>query len=62
MEKVDNGMEDYTEVEDMVMDVVMDVVAKEDMVEGSMVLTHMSFLEGTKRLWHKLLYNLHING
>ena len=58
MEKVDNGMEDYTEVEDMVMDVVMDVVAKEDVVRGSVGITHMNSPGDAEHLWWKLLYIL----
>ena len=38
---------DDVEVEDMVGPMGMDVVSKEDVVEGAMVITHMNYPAGT---------------
>ena len=45
------GAAEYTEVEDMVVSVVMGVVTGEDVVEGAMVITHMNSSAGTEHLW-----------
>ena len=50
-----------TEVEVMVVAVVMAVVAEEDVVEGAMVKTHMNFPAGAERSWQSLVYTLHTN-
>ena len=58
----DAGATDDTEVEDMVLSVVVDVVGGEDVVEGDMVITHINFPAGTEHLCQNLLFILHING
>ena len=50
-----------TEVELMVVAVVMSVVAKEDVVEGAMVKTHINLPEGAEDSWKKLVYILQNN-
>ena len=56
------GATEDTEVEVMVVSMVMDVVAEEDVVEGYTVKTHMNLPAGTENLHQKLVYNLKING
>ena len=48
--EVPAGAEEDTEVEVMVMSVVMSVVAEEDLVEGAMVITHVNSPSGTEHL------------
>ena len=55
------GAAEYTEVDFMVVAVVMDVVAEEDVVEGAMVKTHINFPEVMKHFCKKLVYTLHTN-
>ena len=45
----------------MVVDMVVDVVAEDDMMEGAMVITHMNSPAGTEHSWQKLFYTLHTN-
>ena len=42
----------------MVMDAVMDVVAKYFMLEGAMVETHANFPAGAEYLWQTIVYTL----
>ena len=53
---------DDTYVDKMVVPTVVYVVAKEDVVEGDMVITHKNSPAGTGHLWHKLMYTLQTNG
>ena len=50
--------EEDTEVKVMVVVMFMTVVAKEDLVEGSMVKTHINFPAGTENSRKKIVYNL----
>ena len=56
--EVDKSAAEYMEVEDVVMAVVIEVVANEDVVEGDMVITHMNLPAGMDNFWQKLVYNL----
>ena len=55
-------MAEDTEVEVMVVVVVMAMVAEEDLVEVSMVKNHMNFPAGMEQLCQKLVYTMHTNG
>ena len=46
----------------MFVTVVMAVVAEEEMVEGSMVKTHINLPRGTENLWQNIVYTLRTNG
>ena len=59
--EVGAGAVEDKEVDDMVVDVVVGMVANDDLVEGDMVITHMNSPEGTENLGQKLRYNLHTN-
>ena len=48
---MDAGAAEDTEVDDMCLAVVVDVVTKEDAVEGAMVITRMNFPVCTKHAW-----------
>ena len=51
-----------TEVEDIFVAMVMDVVAKEEVGGGSMVITHINLPPGTEHLWQRPVYTLQTNG
>ena len=51
-----------TEVAVMAVVMFIAVVAKEDVVGGSMVKTYMNFPKGTEQSWKKLVYTLYTNG
>ena len=55
------GTVEDTEVEVMVMAMAMAVLAKEDMVEGAKVKTHMNLPARTENSRQKLVYTLHTN-
>ena len=55
------GTEEDTEVDVMVIAVVMTVVDKEDLVEGGIVLTHMNSPAGTENLLQRPVYTLQSN-
>ena len=40
----------------------MDLVTKDDVVEGAMFKTHMNSPEGIEHLWQKFVYILQTNG
>ena len=44
------------------MDRIMAVLAKEDVVEGTMVKTHMNYTAGTEHLCQRIVHTLHTNG
>ena len=46
MAEFDAGAEEDVEVEDMVGPMAVDVVAKEDVMEGAMVITHTNYPAG----------------
>ena len=56
------GVEEETEVDVMVVAVVMAIVAKEDVVEVAMVKIHMNFPAGMENSLQKLVYTLQTNG
>ena len=62
MSEVDASAADDLEVEYIVVAVVLDMVANEDVVEGAMVITQTNSLSGTYHLYQKLVYNLLTNG
>ena len=62
MAGVDAVASEDEEVEGMVVAIVMDAVAKEEVVEGAMVITHMNSPAGGENVWQKLVYTLHTNG
>ena len=61
MAEVDAGSAEDKELEVMVTDMVIVVVAKEYMVEGAMVITYMRFPSGTEHSWHRNVYTLQKN-
>ena len=60
--EADAGATEDTEVEDMVVAAVVEVVAEEEVVEGAMVITHMDLPAGAEHFWNKLVYTLQNNG
>ena len=54
--------EEETEVDLMVVAVVMAIVDKEDVVEVAMVKIHTNFPAGTENSLQKLVYTLQTNG
>ena len=62
MVEVGAGAAEDTDVEDMVMDMVVDVVAKEDVEEGDMVINHMNLQADMEHSWPRPLYILQTNG
>ena len=55
------GVVEYMELEVVFTAVVMDVVAKEDMLEGAMIINHMNLPAIRKHLWQRPLYTLKNN-
>ena len=55
MSEVAAGAAKDTEVEVVVVAVVMVVVSKEDVVEGAMIKTHKNLTAGTENLWQNLV-------
>ena len=64
MEEVGTSAEEDMEVDNMFASVVLDVevVAKDEGVEGDFFITHMKLPAGTEHLWQNLVYTLHTNG
>ena len=56
------GATDYTDVEVVVMAVVIAVVDEEYVVEGAMDKTHMNLPSGREHLLQRIVHTLHTNG
>ena len=56
------GVVEDTEVEVMVVVVDMELVAKEDVMEGAMIITHTNLPAGMEHLRQRPIYTLQTNG